>query len=45
VTSPGLPRRGSSSSVLVVGSRSGMPVADAMVLEGDEEQKSCKVEM
>jgi hypothetical protein len=33
VASPGLPRRGSSSSVVIVGSCSGMPVADAMVLK------------
>ena len=30
--SPGLPRRGSSSPAVVVGSCSGMPVADAMIV-------------
>ena len=40
VTSPGLPRRGSSSSVVVVGSCSGMPVADAMVLERGRNHES-----
>jgi hypothetical protein len=40
VTSPGLPRRGSSSSVVVAGSRSGMPDADAMVLDCDNEKEN-----
>jgi hypothetical protein len=33
-TSPGLPRRGSSSLAVAVGSCSGIPVADAMIARG-----------